>query len=169
MKPKMSPVSARLAAFALSTALAMPLASAPAGAQELAVGGGIFDVFGDDTAGEFRLEYRFAPQWWQIHPFVGATATTDGGLYGFGGLGLDIDLGTHFVVTPSLAAGLYHDGSGKDLGSPLEFRSALEFAYRFDNRSRLGVVFSHISNAGLEDENPGAESLVLMFTLPFGR
>ena len=42
-------------------------------------------------------------------------------------------------------------GDGLDLGYGLEFRSQLEIAYRFDNRSRLGVAVSHMSNASWVD------------------
>ena len=61
----------------------------------------------------------------------------------------------------------YFEGNGKDLGHVFEIRSALEVAYRFDDRSRLGVMFYHISNAGLgDDKNPGAEALTLSYSFP---
>ncbi|MDP6622047.1 MAG: acyloxyacyl hydrolase, partial [Alphaproteobacteria bacterium] len=63
----------------------------------------------------------------------------------------------------------YHRGQGKDLGHWIEFRSQLELAYRFDDRSRLGVSLSHISNASLDDNNPGTESLMLNYAVPFHR
>jgi len=42
----------------------------------------------------------------------------------------------------------------------------LEVAYRFDDRSRLGLSISHYSNAGLGDDNPGTESLMLNYSVP---
>ena len=71
------------------------------------------------------------------------------------------------VLTPSLAVGLYDNGHDRDLGTPFpEFRSAVELAYRFDDRSRVGVMFNHISNAGLGKVNPGTEQLMLSFSYP---
>ncbi len=49
----------------------------------------------------------------------------------------------------------------------MEFRSQIEFAYRFDDRSRLGVAVSHMSNASLGESNPGTESAMLYYSLPF--
>ena len=48
----------------------------------------------------------------------------------------------------------------------LEFRSGIEVAWRFDNRSRLGVEFTHISNAGIYDRNPGTETLTVNYSIP---
>jgi len=44
----------------------------------------------------------------------------------------------------------------------------LEFAFRFDDRSRLGLSISHYSNAGLGDSNPGTESLMANYSIPLG-
>ena len=55
----------------------------------------------------------------------------------------------------------------KNLGSPVEFKTGVEFAYRFDNAARLGLVFDHISNAGFTQTNPGTEQLLLMLSWPF--
>ena len=96
-------------------------------------------------------------------------ATTDAATYGYAGIGVDVFFGPRWVATPTFAAGIYGNGDGKDLGNAVEFRSGLEVAYRFDDRSRLGLSFTHISNAGIGDRNPGVESLVLMYSVPFDR
>jgi len=135
----------------------------------ISVGAGYYDLFDDESAGEFRLEYRFSEENKLLFftPFVGATATTDGGTYGYGGVGIDIFFGRRWVLTPNFAAGIYGNGDGKDLGSAIEFRSGVELAYRFDDYSRLGLSFTHISNAGIDERNPGVESLVLVYSVPF--
>lgn len=127
---------------------------------------GGYDVNDNETAGQFNLEYRSSWDDWYLKPFAGVMATTDAALYGYGGFMLDIYLGRRIVFTPNVAVGLYSDGDGKDLGSIIEFRSGVELAYRFDNRARLGVAFHHISNAGIDDVNPGTETLTLVFSLP---
>lgn len=132
------------------------------------VGGiGAFDlVQDDDRAVDFRLEYRHGRGLWFIKPWIGIEGTSDGALYGVGGLLADIDLGSRFVLIPSFGIGAYAEGDGKDLGNTVEFRSQIELAYRFDDRSRIGVAFSHISNAGLGDENPGTEILNVYYAYP---
>ena len=124
-----------------------------------------FDVFDDSEAAEFHAEYRSGIQFF-FRPFGGAMATSDGSVYGYGGVLTDFQFGSHFILTPSIAGGLYFHGDGKDLGHVVEIRSAIEAAYRFDNHSRLGLLFYHISNAGLDDDNAGTEVLGFNYSFP---
>ena len=134
----------------------------------LTLGAGVYDMFDDQTTAEFRVEYVFSEEnkllWFT--PFVGLTATAEGGTYGYAGIGIDIFIGRRFVITPNFAAGVYGNGDGKDLGHAIEFRSGANFAYRFDDYSRLGFAFHHISNAGLDERNPGEETLMLTYSIP---
>ena len=133
----------------------------------LSVGAGYFDWNRQKApAAEFRLEYRSDQKFWIFKPLGGLMATSDGAFYGFAGVGIDVFLGRRFVMTPSFAPGYYNEGSGLDLGYPLEFRSQVEFAYRFDDRSRLGLAVSHMSNASIGDTNPGTESAILYYSVP---
>jgi hypothetical protein len=156
---------------ALALGLAASRAASPAAAEEpafLALSAGAFDVFDDFTTAEFRAEYRSDLRLWEFVPFVGAMANAEGGVYGYAGLGIDLFLGERIVLTPNAAFGLYYEGDSKDLGGTVEFRTGAELAYRFDDQSRLGVAFHHISNAGIYDDNPGTESIVLTYALPIG-
>lgn len=125
-----------------------------------------YDVNDNETAGQLNIEYRSDWDEWYVKPFGGVMATTDAAIYGYAGFMLDIYFGRRIVFTPNVAVGLYSDGDGKDLGSAIEFRSGVELAYRFDNRARLGVAFHHISNASIDDNNPGTETLTLVLSLP---
>ncbi len=136
----------------------------------LSVGGGYFDWNRQKApAAEFRLEYRSDKKFWIFKPLGGIMATSDGAFYGYAGIGVDVFLGSRVVVTPSFAPGYYNAGGGLDLGHGLEFRSQIEFAYRFDDRSRLGVAVSHMSNASIGDTNPGTESVILYYSVPFSK
>jgi hypothetical protein len=133
----------------------------------LALGAGWYDMNRQtDQAAEFRAEWRGTRALWVFKPLVGVMATSDAAVYGYGGILLDIYLGRRIVFSPSVAAGAYHNGNGKDLGSVVEFRSSAELAYRFDDRSRIGLNFYHISNAGIGDKNPGTEVLSLTYAIP---
>ena len=102
---------------------------------------------------------------------VGGMATSDGAAYGYAGFAFELWwLDKRVVLTPSAAVGAYRKGDGKDLGHTLEFRTGAAIHYRFDNDSRLGVSFHHLSNAGLghNKKNPGEESLMLTFAWPIG-
>jgi lipid A 3-O-deacylase len=133
----------------------------------VSLGVGAFDVLHNYTAGEFRGEYRFGQKLWIFKPFIGAEGTTKRAFYGYGGFLVDIYLGNRWVVMPNAAIGYYSKGNGKDLGAHPEFRTGAEFAYRFDDRSRLGFTFHHISNAGIGKKNPGEEEMAIVYSLPF--
>ncbi|HYD32859.1 MAG TPA: acyloxyacyl hydrolase [Azospirillaceae bacterium] len=135
---------------------------------------GPFDVSGNahDRAVDFRLEYRFGTSllpftepYASVRPWLGAEATSEGGVYGGGGILVDVPLGP-FIFTPSFGAGLWSSGEGKDLGSPLEFRTQVEVGYEFENQSRFSLAYSHISNADVAEPNPGANSIVVYYHLP---
>jgi hypothetical protein len=156
----------------LSAALAVAGASSAAAEDDrafLAFGAGWFD-FNDDTQSvefhaEIRTDYTFL---WILNPIAGLIVNTDRAVYGYAGIQADIFLGPRFVLTPSFSVGYYEEGNSKDLGHPIEFRSAIELAYRFENRSRIGVQFYHMSNAHLDDHNPGTEVVALTYARPFG-
>ena len=160
-------IGAAILALTLSiTAASVARADDPA---FLTIGVGAFDINDDETAAQFNLEYRGTKALWVFKPLFGVMATSDGAFYGYGGIGIDLFFGRRWVLTPNFAAGLYEDGDGKDLGHVVEFRSGVELAYRFDTRSRLGLAFHHLSNASLDDNNPGTETLILTFSVPFDR
>jgi len=175
-----------LLAVAASLSLAVPAAAA-SDTDLISIGGGIFDqdiidpdigfldvseTDSKDEAADFRLEYRFGTSlvpfiepYAKLKPWVGAEFTSDGAVYGAGGVLLDVPIGP-FVFTPSFGAGLYSNGAGKDLGSVLEFRTQFEVGYQFENQSRFSLSYSHISNAEISDTNPGANILSLYYHLP---
>ncbi len=146
------------------------IAALPASAQDLmSVGVGYYDINDNEDAADFRLEYRWDdPLIWQVKPWLGAEATSDGAVYAVGGVLLDMHLDSEdkWVVTPSFGAGLYGDGDGKDLGNTVEFRSQLELGYNFSDKSRLSIAGGHISNAGLGDSNPGTEIVNVYYHIP---
>lgn len=118
------------------------------------------------TAAEFRGEYRFGDMLGFVAPFIGASGTSDGAFYGYGGFGIDINLTPELVLTPNAAAGYFWRGSGINLGSWMEFRTGAELAWRLADQSRIGVAMHHTSNAGLTKRNPGAQSVVLTYSIP---
>lgn len=159
------------AVVAAATYLAAPGVARADDPSFIAFGAGAYDWNRQkDEGAEFRLEYRSGEKYLGFKPFVALAGTSTG--QGFLGAGVLIDVffGRRFVVTPSFAPHLYVGGnSDLDLDYPLEFRSQLEFAYRFDDRSRLGIAVSHYSNASLGDTNPGTESAMLYYAVPIGK
>ncbi|HVS01954.1 MAG TPA: acyloxyacyl hydrolase, partial [Thermoanaerobaculia bacterium] len=115
------------------------------------------------------LEYRFAPRRWAITPLVGVLGTDEGGYHLRAGFGRDFPLGERFSALVTFAAGFYDQGNGKDLGEHVQFRSALDLGVRLRRGLRLGVSVAHLSNASLEERNPGVETLTLTLAVVPGR
>jgi lipid A 3-O-deacylase len=170
--PALTITLAIIASVALpASAKAQLSVGSPSDPPRVALGAGAFDITPGNsstaaTAAEFRGEYRFGDVLWFVSPFIGVMGTSDAAFYGYGGFGIDINFSPNVVLTPNVAGGFFSRGSGTDLGSWWEFRSGVELAWRFDNMSRLGLAFSHMSNAGLTKQNPGAQSLLLMYSVP---
>lgn len=170
----MSRSSSRLAAAALCAAIAAAPAWADPGLDEVALLAGIFDVGESAAVFEAGAEARFTPFLsgerpvsWRLALAAGAIVTGDDGAYGWGGFRLELPLGDRFSLVPHVGAGLYDRGDGKDLGGAIQFRSGLEGAWLLTPRMRLGLVYYHLSNAGLERPNPGSESLSLVWAGSF--
>ena len=133
-------------------------------------GVGYFDATDNnqrDEAVDFRAEYRFGqPFWYVFKPLIALQATSDGSGGAFAGVVADWLVNDKWVIAPSLAAGLWGNGSGKDMGSLIQFRSQLELGYRFENDWRVTGAFSHISNADLGSDNPGVEIANVYLHIP---
>lgn len=162
-------ISTLLLLAATSAANAEQQKTVPTTAPTVKIGVGYFDALDDTGAMALKVDLRGNQQWFgHIDPFATLSVNDDGGY--FGGLGLtgDLHVTPRWVLTPSLAAGLYGRGDSKDLGGPIAFRSGLEFAYKFQNNTRIGLEITHTSNAGIYEDNPGTETITLNYTLPIG-
>ena len=149
---------------------------------------GIYDIKFDGSstkqATDFRYERRLEntifdigpkeDNFFFLKPFFGIEYTSDSATYFLSGIYVEDNLGQLFegkksnlYFTPSFGAGIYDDGSGKKLGNDIQFRTSLEISYELKNKNRIGVSFSHISNANLGNKNPGVEILSLSYHIPY--
>lgn len=142
----------------------------------LVLGAGATDVLhgGERTAADLRLEYRaglslapFTEPLLTVRPWAGVEGTSRASFWGGAGILLDIPVG-RFSFLPLAGVGGYEQGDGKNLGSPLEFRTGVELDYRFANGSRVGAEFTHTSNAFVARHNPGTEAIIVNYQIPLG-
>ena len=152
------------------------------------LGIGLYDVKLDGSqtneAIDFRYERRFDKTFFDIgpeednffflKPFVGFEITSDSASYFLTGIYLEDNLGqllqgkqNNLIFTPSIGAGYYDNGSGKNLGNNIEFRTSLELSYILKNKNRIGISLSHISNANIGKKNPGVEILSFSYQIPY--
>ena len=102
----------------------------------------------------------------KLSPITGFMMTADSTTYFYTGVQAEYKIGI-LNLTPSISPGLYSMGDGKDLGSPLEFKSELQLSVDLRPGTKLGYSQSHLSNAGLDDKNPGADSYMFNFMKSF--
>ncbi len=133
----------------------------------LSFGVGSFDVLRYKRLYEFQIEYKDERNYKGFQPIVGAYVTSKNSVYLFSGICYEILFKDKFVLTPSFSPGVYFKRGGKDLGSPLEFRSSISAAYKFEDNYRIGVQFYHLSNASLGYKNPGEESFMIFYGVSF--
>ena len=149
---------------------------------------GIYDIKFDGSeknqTTDFRYEFRsdkplfdIGPKednFFFLKPFFGIEFTNDSASYFLTGIYFEDNLGELFegnksklFFTPSFGAGIYNDGSGKKLGNDIQFRTSFEVSYELKNKNRIGISFSHISNANLGNKNPGVEILSFSYHIPY--
>ena len=102
----------------------------------------------------------------KLSPITGFMMTADTASYFYTGVQAEYKIGK-LNLTPSFSPGLYSMGDSKDLGSPLEFKSELQLSIDLLPGTKMGYSRSHLSNAGLSDKNPGADSYMFNFMKSF--
>jgi lipid A 3-O-deacylase len=143
-----------------------------------------FDGSSSNKATDLRYERRFdntimdiGPEkdnFFYLKPFAGFELTSDSAFYLISGIYLEDNIGelvtgedNNWNFTPSFGVGYYDDGNGLKLGSNIEFRTTLELSYQLFNTDRIGISFSHISNANIGKKNPGVEIISFSYQKPF--
>jgi len=102
----------------------------------------------------------------KLSPITGGFLTKKNALYLYTGIQAEYELG-FLTITPSFAPGYYNEGSGKDLGFPLEFKSEVQMSFNLGDSSQMGMSYNHISNASIGKKNPGANSYMFNFLKQF--
>ena len=101
-----------------------------------------------------------------LSPVSGAMITGDNATYVYTGVQAQYKLG-NLNVTPSFTPGLYGAGDGKDLGHIVEFKSEVQLSLDLSTNTEFGFSYSHISNANIRQQNPGANSYMFNFLKRF--
>jgi hypothetical protein len=142
--------------------------AAPASAQELSFGlttdyergglGGVVEFHGRPVFGDPN---GLSGAWG-----VAARADLDGNAWVGAGFVLDAAIGDKAFVEASFMPGYYWPGD-TDLGHNLQFRSLIGFGWNLAPGSAVILSLDHISNAGIDIRNPGAETVALRYRMSF--
>ena len=101
-----------------------------------------------------------------LSPVTGGLITGDNSMYIYSGVQADYEFGS-LKLTPSFTPGIYNKGDGKDLGSPIEFKSEIQLSFDLTKNTIFGMSYNHISNASIGEKNPGANSYMFNFLKQF--
>ncbi|OUX40591.1 MAG: acyloxyacyl hydrolase [Proteobacteria bacterium TMED261] len=139
---------------------------------ELNIYTGMFD-FSDDkqASGVLGLQHQndelFRESFLgKVSPITGGFITEKNAFYFYSGAQAEYDVGL-ITITPSFAPGYYNIGDGKDLGSPIEFKSEVQVSLNLSEATEFGMSYNHISNASIGEKNPGANSYMINFLKKF--
>ena len=135
---------------------------------------GTFDTIdkeGDDKSQLFGMEHKNKNLFrntflGKISPVTGGFISKKNAVYLYTGIQAEYGFGPLKVI-PSFSPGYYNAGSGKDLGSPLEFKSEIKFDFDIFKNSKIGYSYSHISNNDWGDKNPGIDNQQILFSKNF--
>ena len=141
---------------------------------DISVYTGTFDVIdkeGDDQTSMIGVEHRNTDLFrntflGKLAPVTGAFVTGKDSLYFYTGVEGQYSIGL-MNISPSFTPGYYEKGSGKDLGSALEFKSEIKVGFDILKDSKLGYSYSHISNNDWGSKNPGTDNQQIIFSSKF--
>ena len=142
--------------------------------NDLSFYAGTFDLIdkeGDDQTTLIGIEHRNTDLFrntflGKLAPVSGAFVTGRDSLYFYTGVEGQYNLGP-VNISPSFTPGYYEKGSGKDLGSALEFKSEIKLGFDILKGSKLGYSYSHISNNDWGSTNPGTDNQQIVFSSKF--
>jgi hypothetical protein len=165
---------ARMAIFFAVAVVNCGIGVSSAKAGELVFGVGQDNV-DDDRYSEaiaLQLEYHTDPifeyDWGIISVFGILEVDDDSDMYAGPGVATLWDISASWFVEASLAAGYYDRGSDSlDLGGNIQFRTLIGLGYRLSKKSGLSLALDHLSNAGIEDTNPGRNAIILRYRRAF--
>ena len=144
------------------------------GNSDISLYTGTFDILdkeGDDQTTLFGIEHK-NPNLFRdtflgkFKPVSGGFMTGKKSVYLYTGVEGQYGIGP-LKILPNFAPGYYEKGSGKDLGSVLEFKSELKVGIDILENSKLSYSYSHISNNEWGDTNPGTDNQQITFSRNF--
>jgi lipid A 3-O-deacylase len=164
----MTSLSPLRALFGAALSLVSVWAAGQAAAQDLSFGlttdlnsgnvGGVVEFHG---APVFETAHGLSGSW-----AIAARADTDRNAWVGAGFALDLALNDQAFVEGSFMPGYYRPGD-TDLGHHLQFRSLIGFGWNVAPNGAVILSLDHISNAGIDFRNPGAETVALRYRMSF--
>ena len=155
--------------FASGLAPAARAGEQPPTNDYLGINRGLANVIGGKGSVAGGLQYVGKPLIWTLRPHVGGFVTHRGAVYGYAGLGVDIQITDWAMIRGNTAIGACGQGDDRDLGHVVQFRSGVELVFVLPNEAEIGIGFHHLSNAGIGEENLGTEIATISYSVPLDK
>lgn len=115
---------------------------------------------------EASLRFIGSPYFWKLQPVLGASYSSNGSGWVGAGSAVTWRAQSNLFARASFMAGVHGRGAGRDLGGPIEFRSAIDLG-KMDGKGReYGIGADHRSSGGLYRLNPGLNTLYVFLSVP---
>lgn len=137
--------------------------------EKLIISSGAFNVLDDQPVFTGSLELLIEDKGRLINPKLGLMFTSENSIYSSFGFIVEQSLLMGFSLAFSFTPGLYYSFRKDELGHFLEFNSGIEVSYALPENQAVSFSFHHISNGGLSKFNPGAEFILLSYTITIER
>ena len=121
----------------------------------------------NEVGGEFYFRRETAHADGPFQRVWSVSASSDGELWaGIGHAYTVSNRRDNLFLTLNAMTGLYEEGSGVDLGGPIEFRSGIEVGYKNKQGVKMSLSVDHRSNLGIYSDNPGLETVQFRVSIP---
>ncbi len=152
--------------FGLVLAAAVPMRAADPVPVALQAGLGCDEAFSKrGRHAVYALEMELAGVGGGWAPVIETSVNSREAVFVGAGLAWRWEGGSPFGLRAGVAPGYYDRGEGKDLGGHFQIESFVEATWRLGEAQRLGLRLAHLSNAGLDDANPGTEILGVTYSV----
>ncbi len=116
---------------------------------------------------EAYLRYLGQPYFKSLQPVLGLSLATNGSAWIGAGSALTWRPGEGGVfLRVTSMAGLHRMGDGRNLGGPIQFRTALDFGLARPGGFEFGIGADHRSSARIYRPNPGLDTVYLFASTP---
>jgi lipid A 3-O-deacylase len=136
-------------------------------ADRVAFSGGVLTSLDHTPAAvgtlEYRSDFNLLHSSAELNPVLGLLSSTQGSIYGYGGMRLGFPLSDTWRYENAVGLGGYRQGDGPDLYSTFEFFLDVSILRSISANSRIGIQLFHISNAGIVTKDPGSNNYLAVF------
>ena len=119
------------------------------------------------NATEMQARYFAEPAFFGLQPVLGVSfASNNSAWVGVGSAYTWRSAPEGVFLRLTSMAGVHSRGNGRNLGGPIQFRTALDIGMALKNGAEIGIGADHRSSAGIYKPNPGLNTAYVFASMP---